>query len=369
MSLVPPYIESLRPYEPGRGAEEIRRQYGLASAIKLSSNENPRGPAPLAIAAASRSLVTLNLYPDGGLALRERLGEMYEARVANVVVGSGSESIMANIIRTFLHDDDEVLASAATFPAFSLLAQSRGIKCPTVALSDFHVDLDALASAITEKTKIIYLANPNNPTGTIFSRTEFDRFYKHVPARTLIILDEAYFEYARNNPKYPDSLHYRHDNVITLRTFSKVHGLAGARVGYGFAHDELISNLLKVKLPFEPASPSQAAALGALDDSEYVAESLAINAKSRKLLQAELPRLGFEAVPSEANFVLLPFASPATANFVNEELLRRGIVVRPLASFGLPHCLRVSTGSVEQTERCLDAFSQVAPRPQPSTAG
>ena len=165
------------------------------------------------------------------------LAERYETKIENVVVGSGSDAIMANIIRTFLCDEDEVLTTEAAFIGFQVLARSRGVKYRTVPYNNWRYDLPALAAAINEHTKIIYLANPNNPTGTIFTRQEFDEFYKHVPERVLIILDEAYFEYAKDNPRYPDSMHYRYDNVITLRTFSKVYGLAGVRIGYGFAHE------------------------------------------------------------------------------------------------------------------------------------
>ena len=248
MALVPPYIENLRPYEPGRSIEDVRQAYGLDRVAKLASNENPLGSSPRAMEAIARNLGSLNYYPNGGLDLRTRLADEFDLKVGNVIAGSGSDSIMSGIIRAFLCDDDEVLTTDAAFIGFQVLARSRGVTYRTVPCRDWHYDLTALAAAITEKTKIIYLANPNNPTGTIFSKYEFDLFYKHVPERVLIILDEAYFEYAKDNPRYPDSMHYRYDNVITLRTFSKVYGLAGVRIGYGFAHDELIRNLLKVKL-------------------------------------------------------------------------------------------------------------------------
>src|SRR5208337_4343081 len=219
-----------------------------------------------------------------------------------------------------------------------------------------HYDLTALAGAITERTKIVYLANPNNPTGTIFSKHEFDEFYRHVPERVLIILDEAYFEYAKDNPRYPDSMHYRYDNVITLRTFSKIYGLAGARIGYGFAHEELIRNLLKVKLPFEPSSPAQAAGIGALADKEFLHRSLELNARGLRCLTEGLQDLGLPLAPSEANFVMIDMASEGEAMRVFEELLSQGVVVRPLKAFGLPNCLRISTGTDEDNRFCIDSF-------------
>jgi histidinol-phosphate aminotransferase len=358
MRLVPPYIETLKPYEPGRSIEEVRRKYGLARVAKLASNENPLGPSPLALAAISRNLSGLNHYPNG-LDLRERLAEEYDVKVANVIAGSGSDGIISNIIRTFLCDDDEVLTTEAAFLSFQLLARSRGVAYRTVPYREWHYDLTALAAAINEKTKIIYLANPNNPTGTIFSRHEFDEFYRHVPERVLIILDEAYFEYAQDNPRYPDSMHYRYDNVITLRTFSKVYGLAGLRIGYGFAHEDLISNLLKVKLPFEPSSLAEVAGVAALDDHEFVHRSLELNARGLRLLTGALRQKGFEVIPSEANFVMIPLADGTAAGDLVERLLQRGIIVRPLAAFGLPHCIRISTGTDEENQMLLDAMEQV----------
>src|SRR5215510_1093474 len=330
MSLVPPYIESLRPYEPGRNADQVRKQYGLAQVVKLASNENPLGPSPLALERLQQQVHSLHRYPNGGLDLRTVLAQQYDVKVENVIVGSGSEGIISNIIRTFLCDDDEVLTTDAAFIGFQLLAKSRGVKYRTVPYRDWHYDLPALAAEINPRTKIIYLANPNNPTGTIFTRHQFDEFYKHVPERVLIILDEAYFEYAKDNPKYPDSMHYRYDNVITLRTFSKIYGLAGARIGYGFAHEELIRNLLKVKLPFEPSSPAQAAGIAALQDREFLHRSLALNARGVRYLTEGLEEMGLTVVPSEANFVMTVLPDGAEAARVFEQLLSQGVVVRPL---------------------------------------
>lgn len=356
MPLVPPYIESLRPYEAGRTIESVRQQYGLSYIAKLASNENPLGASPKALEAIHRSLAELNFYPDGGLQLRQVLAETFELKVDNVIAGSGSEGIMSNIIRTFLGDQDEVLTTDAAFIGFQVLARSRGVRYRTVPYRDWHYDLTALAAAINPNTKIIYLANPNNPTGTIFTRHEFDEFYRHVPERVLIILDEAYFEYAKDNPRYPDSMQYRYDNVITLRTFSKVYGLAGARIGYGFAHEELIRNLLKVKLPFEPSTPAQVAGMAALADKEFLHRSLELNARGLRDLTEGLKDAGLTVVPSEANFVMLVMPSEQEAQQTFEKLLRQGVIVRPLRAFGLPRCLRVSTGTDEDNRRCLDAF-------------
>ncbi|HWQ52887.1 MAG TPA: histidinol-phosphate transaminase [Bryobacteraceae bacterium] len=359
MPLVPPYIASLQPYEPGRGAEEVRREYGLERVVKLGSNENPLGPSPRAVEAICQSLDRLHQYPNGGLDLRRVLAREYDLNIENVIAGSGSEAIMSSIIRTFLCDEDEVLTTEAAFIGFQVLAKSRGVGYCTVPYRDWRYDLTALAQAITEHTKIIYLANPNNPTGSIFTRREFDQFYRHVPERVLIILDEAYFEYARDNPNYPDSMHYRYDNVITLRTFSKVYGLAGTRIGYGFAHQDLIANLLKVKLPFEPSTPAQAAGIAALADKEFLHRSLELNARGLRFLSGALGEMGFEVVPSEANFVMLALSGSAEASRLTGELLKQGVIVRPLASFGLPQCVRISTGTERENQQCVEAIGRV----------
>jgi histidinol-phosphate aminotransferase len=358
MSLVPRYIESLQLYEPGKQAEEIRKRYGLAQVAKLASNENPLGPSPLALKGVQQQMGSLNLYPNSGLDLRTVLARQYDVKVENVIVGSGSEGIISNIIRTFLCDEDEVLTTEAAFIGFQILAKSRGVKYRTVPYNAWHYDLQALAAAVNEHTKIIYLANPNNPTGTIFSRLEFDEFYHHVPERVLIILDEAYFEYAKDNPRYPDSMHYRYDNVITLRTFSKVYGLAGIRIGYGFAHEELIKNLLKVKLPFEPSTLAQAAGIGALSDKAFLHRSLELNARGIRYLMESMRGLGLDAIDSEANFVMLALKENPSASILNQKLLEQGVIVRHLEAFGLPQCLRISTGSDEDNERFVQAMKR-----------
>jgi histidinol-phosphate aminotransferase len=359
MRLVPPYIETLEPYKAGKPIAELKKELGLTDVIKLASNENPLGASPLAIAEMQNVMHELHFYPNGGLDLREVLAERFDVKVGNVIVGSGSEGIMSNIIRTFLCDDDEVLTSEGTFVGFYVLARSRGVKMVTVPLRSYQFDLSAIAAEINERTKIIYLANPNNPTGTIFTKHEFDEFMKHVPPHVLIILDEAYFEYAKDNPQYPDSMHYRYDNVITLRTFSKIYGLAGIRIGYGFAHDELITNLLKVKLPFEPSTLAQAAGIGALNDTGFVHRSLEVNAEGMKYVVPKLTELGFTVVPSDANFVMCPLESPAAVSELYNELLKLGVIIRPLPAFRLPHCVRITIGTMAENERMIQALRTI----------
>ncbi len=359
LRLVPPYIETLEPYKPGKPIAELQRELGISRVIKLASNENPLGPSPLAVEAMRRSFGDLNFYPNGGLDLREELARLYRLKVGNVIAGSGSEGIMSNIIRTFLCDDDEVLTSEGTFVGFYVLARSRGVKLVTVPLTDYRFDLPAIARRINEHTKIIYLANPNNPTGTIFTRREFDDFYRSVPERVLIILDEAYFEYAHGNPEFPDSMEYRYDNVITLRTFSKAYGLAGVRIGYGFAHDALISNLLKVKLPFEPSTLAQAGGIAALGDTEFLRQTLAMNAAGKASLIPSLQHLGLTVVPTHANFVLVPLENETAVDELYAALLHQGIIIRPLRAFGLPHCVRITIGTAEQNAELVKALQKI----------
>ena len=362
LSLVPPYIESLEPYKPGKPISELQRELGLTNVVKLASNENPLGPSPLAIEETKSHYAELHRYPNGGMDLRAVLAQQFNLKIENVIAGSGSEGIMSNIIRAFLCDDDEVLTSEGTFVGFYVLARSRGVKMVTVPLKDYHFNLKALSAAITNHTKIIYLANPNNPTGTIFTKAEFDDFMMHVPPHVLIILDEAYFEYARNNPFYPDSMHYRYDNVITLRTFSKIYGLAGIRIGYGFAHELLITNLLKVKLPFEPSTLAQWAGIAALKDKEFLQRSLEVNERGKRYLPPALRELGLAVVHTDANFVLVPLESENAVNELYNSLLRLGIIIRPLKAFGLPHCVRITIGTDEQNHTLINALQRILER-------
>jgi histidinol-phosphate aminotransferase len=317
------------------------------------------GPSPKAVARLKTVLEEVHLYPDGGQKLRRELALRYRVKLSNVVVGSGSEAIMSNIIRTFLCDDEEVLTAQGTFIGFYVLARSRGVKLVTVPLKDYRFDLPALAAAITPRTKIIYLANPNNPTGTTFSRAEFELFMKQVPAHCLVILDEAYFEYAGDNPDYPDSMQYRLDNVITLRTFSKAYGLAGIRIGYGFAHEDLCDNVRKVKLPFEPSVLADAAGLGALEDTDFLSRTVETNRKGKIFLWNAFADLGLNVTPTDANFYLVAFSSEAEALALNLGLLQRGVIVRPLGAFGLPHCLRITIGTEAQNLVLVDALKAV----------
>lgn len=364
--LVPPYIESLEPYKAGKPIAELQKELGISRVIKLASNENPLGPSPLALEGMRHHYDELHRYPNGGLDLREVLASRFRLKIGNVIAGSGSEGIMSNIIRAFLCDDDEVLTSEGTFVGFYVLARSRGTRLVTVPLHDYRFDLEAIAARINDHTKIIYLANPNNPTGTIFTRAEFDSFMGKVPPHVLIILDEAYFEYAQRDSDYPDSMAYRCDNVITLRTFSKAYGIAGVRIGYGFAHDLLITNLLKVKLPFEPSTLAQAAGIGALSDEAFLRRTLETNEAGKRTLLPALRSLGLTIVPTEANFVCVVLQAESAVNALYNGLLTRGVIIRPLRAFGLPHCVRITIGTEDQNEILIDALQGVLASMEPA---
>jgi len=350
MPLVPKAIRDLRPYPPGKAMEEVQRERGLDRVIKLASNENPWGPSPRAVAAVAKVLASVHRYPDMlARDLRGALSERFGVKLENVIVGSGSEGIMANIMRTFLCDEDEILTAMNTFVGFMVLARGSGRKITLVdRRPDYRYDLEAMSRALGEKTKIIYLANPDNPTGTIFTRREFDGFMARVPSRCLVIYDEAYIEFARDDPRFPDSLSYRYDNVITLRTFSKAYGLAGLRIGYGFARSDLIANLMKVKLPFEPSVTAQVAGRAALEDREFLESTLSKTRVARKSLQARLAEEGFEVLPGCSNFLAVKASSSGACRRICAGLVEHGVIVRPLEPFGYPELFRVTIGTDEE---------------------
>jgi histidinol-phosphate aminotransferase len=355
--LVPPHIEQLKAYTPGRPARQLMQELGIERFIHLASNENPLGPPASALEAIHNAMTFMSRYPESGaFSLREELAETYRVKVDNIVVGSGSESIMANIIRAFVAGDDEVVTTEGTFIGFYVLVNSQGVNLIKVPLKDYALDLDAIADAITEKTKLVYLCNPNNPTGTIFSRDDFERFMRRIPEHVLVILDEAYFEFTMGMAEFPDSMTYRYDNVLTLRTFSKAYGMAGIRLGYGLGHDYLIGYVNKVKLPFEPNILAQAAGIAALRDEDYLRRTLENNDAGMRMITQEFDRLGIRYVPSHSNFLMVPFGSAERVNQVHEGLLRHGIAIRPLAAFGLPECFRITIGLPEENEAFLKAF-------------
>lgn len=358
--LVPPHVETLQAYKPGKPPDQLKDELGIERFINLASNENSLG-SPESIQEAIRdALCDLHRYPEtGGLTLRKALAERYRAKVENVVIGAGSESIMSNIIRAFLYGDDEVLTSQGTFIGLYVLVNAKGAKLVQVPLKNYTFDLDGIADAINANTKLIYLCNPNNPTGTIVRRAEFERFMERVPEHVLVILDEAYYEFAFKDPDYPDSMTYRLDNVLTLRTFSKAFGMAGLRLGYGLGHDELIEFVNRIKLPFEPNILAQRAGLAALKEKEFLQKTIAFTEAGMKYLSKELDELGLNRIPSHANFMMLEMGSVEKVRDVHEGLLRQGIAIRPLTAFGLPTCIRITIGTQDENELVVKAMKSV----------
>ena len=360
MALVPSYIKNLANYVPGKPIEEVQRELGLDHVDKLASNENSLGPSPKAIEAMANSLSGLHRYPDiSGFELRTKLANRFNIKIENVILGGGSEGIMSTIMRTFLLSDDEIVSAANSFIGFRVLANASGRKVHWVPMKNYRYDLEAMAEKVTDYTKIIYIANPDNPTGTYITREEFEEFYVHVPERVLIILDEAYYEFAQSRDNYPDSMTYRYDNIITLRTFSKAYGLAGLRIGYGFAHDELIRNLMKVKEPFSPSLIAHTAGSAAMDDIKFLEKTLAINNDGYIFLQKELTSLGIETIPSVANFLTSIWETNTQALDITQSLLQKGVIVRNLKAFGWPNCIRISIGTADENGRFIDALKSI----------
>ncbi|MBI45295.1 MAG: histidinol-phosphate transaminase [Candidatus Marinimicrobia bacterium] len=359
MSLVPKHIKQLSPYKPGKTIESVKRKYNIKHIVKLASNENPLGPSKKALDAVSDILFNSHRYPDAsGLILREKLANSFDVKIDNVILGSGSEGIMSSIMRTFLKEKDELISSENSFIGFRVLANASGKKTNWIPKKSFRYDLKAIAEKINRNTKIIYIANPDNPTGTYITKDEFDSFMSNVPDRVLVVLDEAYFEYANHIEDYPDSMFYRYDNVITLRTFSKVYGLAGFRVGYGFAHQDLIGNLMKVKLPFEPSSSSQVAAIAALDDLNHLDKTIALNKKEMIRVCQFLKDNKFNFIPSVANFVTIVFNSRNDTVNASNFLLKNGVIVRDLIGFGLPCSIRITIGKESENEVFMQKISE-----------
>lgn len=363
-TLVPHYIKNLETYQAGKPIDELAREKGLTRISKIASNENPLGPSPYAIREMTYGLWDTFRYPDmHAFRLKKSLSELYHLKKENIILGNGSEGIMGYIMRAFVQPGDEILTSDGTFIGFYILARGAGAKLIRTPLTeDYRYDVQAMASKITEDTKIIYVANPNNPTGTYITKKEFDYLMTFVPQHTLVILDEAYFEFARGTFDYPDSMDYRYDNVITLRTFSKAYGLAGIRVGYGFAHDDLITNLTKVKLPFEPSMVAQLGACGAIEDYPHLERTIANNQKRYQELWNFLTTKSFKPIPSATNFITFKTGSAEASEYLFQELLNRGVIIRPLRTNEMPEFVRVSLGTKKEMQHFYEAMEEILPQ-------
>ena len=355
-------VKNLIPYVPGKPIEELERELGIRDAAKMASNENPLGPSPLAKKALSEHLSKVNLYPDGGcFELRRKLSEKLGVPEDTIIIGNGSNEVIEIVARTFLEPGDEAIYGRHAFIVYPIVTQALGCSHVVSRMPDLTHDLRDMLSLITEKTKIIYIANPNNPTGTIVRRDEFEWFLEKVPRNVIILVDEAYFEYV-DDPGYPDTLlyHSTRESLVTVRTFSKVYGLAGLRVGYGVASREAVSYMDRVREPFNVNSAAQAAACAALDDEEHVARSRELNREGKEYFREKLGELGVRYTESHGNFVLVDLERDPMP--VYEALLRDGVITRPVGGYGLKTHLRISLGLGRENEKFIESLGRILGR-------
>jgi len=358
-SLANEHILGIAPYEPGKPIEELERELGIHDAIKLASNENPLAPSDRVQKAVIGALGSLNRYPDGsGYYLRQALAAKHAFSADNVVLGNGSNELIELIVRAFLRPGDEAVVPHPSFVVYPMIVQAAGGIRVMVMLKDHRLDLEAMARAITPLTKVVFIANPNNPTATIVTADEVEHFMARLPARTIVVFDEAYIEFALG-PDFPDTLNYVRQGrkVIVLRTFSKAASLAGLRVGYGVADGDAIALMNRIRQPFNVNSLAQVAALAALEDESHILECVRMIEAGRHFLYDELKALGVRYVPSRANFILADVGR--SASDIYQRLLKEGVIVRPMTSFGMESCLRVTVGTPEENRRLVKALRAV----------
>jgi histidinol-phosphate aminotransferase len=355
-----PTLSTLPVYQPGRPIEEVARELGLPAAdfIKVASNENPLGPSPLAIAAMQRILPHLHLYPDGNaFYLKQRLAERLGLRSNQLILGNGSNEIIEFVGHALMRPGADIVVSQYCFAIYPIIAAMMGARVITVPAKDYGHDLAAMRQAITPSTSVVFVANPNNPTGTLASREAVLALVESVPANVLLVMDEAYFEFL-DEPLdlLPMIREGKQPNLLLMRTFSKIYGLAGLRLGYGIGVPELVSTLEKVRQPFNINSLAQTAALAALDDTDHMRKTRENNREGRALLTKELNTLGWDVVPSAANFILVKVGD---GQRVFTELQRRGVIARPMGGYQLPEFIRISIGTPAENERCLAGLKEI----------
>ncbi len=339
------HIQDIKPYEPGKPIKELQREYGIRSVIKLASNENPLGPSGKAIRAMRKAIREVHLYPEGSCYyLLTRLSKELDIDPAHLIFGNGSNEIIELLARGFLSEGDEVISSEMTFLVYPILSQVCGAKFKAVPMKDYRYDLEGLLRAITPKTKIIFIANPNNPTGTYLTAGEVEDFLSKVPEHVVVCFDEAYVDFveAEDFPKMLTYVKAGRPNVVVLRTFSKAYGLAGLRIGYGAASKEMVDYLHKVRQPFNVNALAQAAVVAALDDSFFLWRTKWLVVHGRKFFYRKLKKLGLEYLPSQANFILVHMKTDGQE--VYQYLLRQGMIVRPMGAYKLSNWIRITIG-------------------------
>ncbi|BBB25379.1 histidinol-phosphate transaminase [Amphritea japonica] len=358
-ALATPGIQGLHPYQPGKPVEEVERELGISNSIKLASNENPLGPSQLAMEAAAASLKDACRYPDAsGFRLKQALSDQYGISPETITLGNGSNDVLDLIGRTFALPDDEIIYSEYSFVVYMLVTQSIGAKAVVVPAVSWGHDLEAMAAAVTDKTRVIYLANPNNPTGTYFTQEALHSFMKKVPEAVIVVLDEAYAEYV-SETDYAKGFSLLADfpNLIVTRTFSKAYGLAALRVGYAVANPQITDLLNRVRQPFNVNIPALDAAAAVLTDDDFLQRSVSNNSAGMSQLEQGFIELGLSWIPSVGNFITVDCGEDAASLF--EALLLEGVIVRPVANYKMPNHLRVTIGLPEENRRCLEAFAKV----------
>ncbi len=345
-------VTAVRPYVPGKPIEEVQRRLGLRSVVKLASNENALGPSPKGLAAIRRAAGRLHRYPDaGGFALKQALARRLGVQPSELILGNGSDEVIVLALRTFVNPGEEVVVASPTFLIYEIAAQAVGAVVRTVPLKGFRYDLLAMRRAMGPKTKIVFIANPDNPTGTYVTAAEVASFLRGLPERVIVFVDEAYFEFAQARD-YPRTIPLvRRRPVIVSRSFSKAYGLAGIRIGYGIADERLVGYMDRVREPFNANLLAQEAALAALDDRQHLSRTRRLATDGKQLFYAVCDRLGLRYVPSQTNFVLIDMGRPARPLY--EALLRRGIIVREMSAWKLPTCIRVTVGTPSENRRFI----------------
>jgi len=350
----PDYVLGIQPYVPGKPLEELERELGITNSIKLASNENPVGPSPAAVRALQGAYSDINRYPDGaGYYLKQALASKLGVTEDELILGNGSNELLDIAVRTFMRAGDAAIMAVPSFVVYAMAVQSVGGRSVQVPVKDFTHDLAAMADAITPETKMLFIANPNNPTGTINRKAEFKALMDRVTADMLVVLDEAYYEYVTDSD-YADSMKYVQSdkNVLILRTFSKIYGLAGLRIGYGIGKKEILNNMNRIREPFNTNAMAQKAALAALGDDGHVKRSREVNEEGKKYLYKELGALGMQYIPTHANFIYMPVDDSMT---IYNELLKKGVIIRPMG----PKAIRVTIGLPEENFRFIDALRDV----------
>lgn len=354
-----PEIFKLKPYIPGKPIEEVKRELGIDNIIKMASNENPLGPSPLAMEAIAKVLPQIHRYPDANcFELKKGLADFYKVSTDSIIIGNGSDELLKLLAETFICPGDQVIIAQPTFSEYEFVSLVMGAECIKIPLKDYRLDREAIIKAITPKTKIIFVCNPNNPTATMLGAEEIRSFMDQVPDNIIIVLDEAYCEYVES-PDFPDSLAYVRQGrkVIVSRTFSKIYGLAALRVGYALTTPAIAQAIERVREPFNVNTLAQVGALAALDDRDHVLKSQKLNHEGKLYLYQELERLGLKYVASETNFILIDCGEDCRRVF--RELLQEGIIVRGCDHFGLPQAIRVTVGKPADNQRFIKSLEKV----------